>query len=156
MKQGRAPHSRLVYCIAWDDRHVGLGASPPIRPRVCPGTETELAGEVLFHPGAHLGSALGTPPVKRAPFLLLPRRLSQRGDGRVLQVTPAVGPGRQVTPPGLRAHQARAEHACARRPPRPHRAPAPNAPTAACRAMEPAAVGAVLALPSARSGAFPP
>lgn len=35
-------------------------------------------------------------------------------------------------------------------------APAPNTPNTARRAMEPAAVGAVLALPFAFSGAFPP
>lgn len=87
-----------------------------------------------------------------------PRRSARWG--RPAASHPAAGrPGSQVTParsPSVRTRPGRRSAHAHGAAPRPHRAPAPNGPNAAHRAMEPAEVGVVLALLFGRSGALPP
>lgn len=139
----------------------GLGSGLPKAFLTPQGTGTRpFLGGVSLLPRSPTWEAFSAPAAHRELSSSQPPRLSQRGSHpatrRVSQVRPAVGvrlPGDAARPP---THQARTRSAHAHgAPPRPHRAPAPNAPNTARRAMEPAAVGAVLALPFAFSGAFP-
>ncbi|XP_057554205.1 basic salivary proline-rich protein 1-like [Hippopotamus amphibius kiboko] len=112
------------------------GRSPPVPPAVRPS-----------FPGPRRQVTAATLPQSRRPAVPRPRR-------QVTAATRSSPAGRPSRGPAARPERRSAHaHGAA---PRPHRAPAPKAPNAARRAMEPAEVGAVRALPFGRSNAFPP